>query len=424
MADNFEDSSSISATFAIIGGGIAGISCAEQLATEDPSSDIILVSASPLIKAVKNLKKLSERLDDFDVAEESSTTLQNRFPNCKVITAFAVEIKAEKHKVILSNGTTVLYKALCICSGAVPKVIYENSQHVIGLRDIETIKIFQEKISDAKRVLVVGNGGIAIELVYEIENCQVIWAIKDKCVGATFFDAGAAHFFLPCLKETKQEDDVPCKRMKYNLEGDSLAEPGMGSALGPDWSDKVNMKGKQRDSRNVHVEYECEVKALYERNEFIKSGLKENFSVSSESTETWPAYVKLTNGVVLGCDFVVSATGVVPNTDALKFDMEILKAEDGGLMVNDQMQTSLKDIYAAGDVCTASWSLSEHWFQMRLWTQARQMGAYAGKSMLSNLQGQKILTDICFDLFTHVTKFFGYKNILCEGQVCQSSRRQ
>ena len=30
--------------------------------------------------------------------------------------------------------------------------------------------------------------------------------------------------------------------------------------------------------------------------------------------EHWPVYVKLTNGKVYGCDFVVSATGVSPNT--------------------------------------------------------------------------------------------------------------
>lgn len=27
----------------------------------------------------------------------------------------------------------------------------------------------------------------------------------------------------------------------------------------------------------------------------------------------WPVYVELTNGKIYGCDFIVSATGVVPN---------------------------------------------------------------------------------------------------------------
>ncbi|VEL24056.1 unnamed protein product [Protopolystoma xenopodis] len=38
------------------------------------------------------------------------------------------------------------------------------------------------------------------------------------------------------------------------------------------------------------------------------------------------------------------------------------------------MQTSRPEIYAVGDCARADWLHSPHWFQMRLWTQARQMG--------------------------------------------------
>ena len=43
----------------------------------------------------------------------------------------------------------------------------------------------------------------------------------------------------------------------------------------------------------------------------IKPSNLYNFSFVSE---TWPVYVKLTNGKTYGCDLVISATGVVPNT--------------------------------------------------------------------------------------------------------------
>ena len=36
----------------------------------------------------------------------------------------------------------------------------------------------------------------------------------------------------------------------------------------------------------------------------------------SPTVGAWPVYVRLTNGRTVGCDFIVSATGVVPNTDA------------------------------------------------------------------------------------------------------------
>lgn len=48
-------------------------------------------------------------------------------------------------------------------------------------------------------------------------------------------------------------------------------------------------------------------------------------------------------------------------------------------------------------------------FQMRLWTQARQMGWYAAKCMAADALGESVDQDFCFELFAHVTKFFNYK---------------
>ena len=47
--------------------------------------------------------------------------------------------------------------------------------------------------------------------------------------------------------------------------------------------------------------------------------------------------------------------------------------------------------------------------QMRLWSQARQMGAYAAKCMVAHAREEEIQQDFCFELFAHVTKFFNFK---------------
>ena len=53
---------------------------------------------------------------------------------------------------------------------------------------------------------------------YEIEGCEVIWAIKDKSITSTFVDAGASEFFLPHLNTSKSEpQEGPSKRLKYTL---------------------------------------------------------------------------------------------------------------------------------------------------------------------------------------------------------------
>ena len=76
------------------------------------------------------------------------------------------------------------------------------------------------------------------------------------------------------------------------------------------------------------------------------------------------------------------------------------------------METTITDVYASGDACTVSWTCSPHWFQMRLWDQALQMGDYAARSMWASFNNQAIQLDFCFELFAHITKFFNYKVIL------------
>ena len=50
---------------------------------------------------------------------------------------------------------------------------------------------------------------------------------------------------------------------------------------------------------------------------------------------------------------------------------------------------------------------------MRLWTQARQMGLFAGHSICAALNHQpKPILDFSFELFVHVTRLFGFKVVL------------
>ena len=92
--------------------------------------------------------------------------------------------------------------------------------------------------------------------------------------------------------------------------------------------------------------------------------------VNYKITEEWPVYVEFTNGKVYGCDIIVSATGVVPNTQWIKLAGKNEKmldvpelAEDGGIVVDEEMRSNMTNVYAAGDVCTVNWSAqSATWF--------------------------------------------------------------
>jgi len=62
---------------------------------------------------------------------------------------------------------------------------------------------------------------------YEVSGCEVVWAIRDDSISSTFFDAGAATFFMPHLEQQESvspsgtgcgETKMPLKRLKYMLD--------------------------------------------------------------------------------------------------------------------------------------------------------------------------------------------------------------
>lgn len=412
--------------FVIVGGGIAGVTCAEQLSSQIPSADVALITAGPHIKAVTNYKQVSRTLEEFGVEEQPSSVLEEKFPNLTVIHSAVKSLHTQSHSVETADGRVFGYEKLCICSGGTPKLLTQDNPYVIGIRDTDSAQEFQKRLSKAKRIVVVGNGGIALELVYEVEGCEVIWAVKDKAIGNTFFDAGAAQFLIPSLEADKPERVAPCKRPRYTTEepapgaaqtftadknarrqGSCSTEAG--SALGPDWHEGLALRGAEQVSRRVSLEYQCEVEKIFTSAELLNSPQQ---TLRPENVGSWPVYIQLTNGKTFGCDFVVSATGVVPNTEPFLHGNNFALAEDGGLQVDDHMMTSESDVYAAGDVCTACWEHSPLWQQMRLWTQARQMGWYAGRCMAAHVLSEPIELDFCFELFSHITKFFNYKVVL------------
>ncbi|KAG2499930.1 hypothetical protein HYH03_002217 [Edaphochlamys debaryana] len=128
--------------------------------------------------------------------------------------------------------------------------------------------------------------------------------------------------------------------------------------------------------------------------------------VGNDEEERWPAYVTLSNGKVYGIDLVVTGIGVEPAVDWLPG--ELARAGDGGLAVGRDMRTSDPRVFAAGDCCSCDWpNMAPHWFQMRLWTQARVMGTYAAQCMLG--LADELSAGFNFELFTHVTRFLGHK---------------
>ncbi|CAD5117421.1 DgyrCDS6190 [Dimorphilus gyrociliatus] len=391
--------------FVVIGGGIAGVTCVETLETSNDDR-ILLLTASPLVKVIQNFKQISKVIEEFDVTEKKALELEQTCKNVTVHQEVVDNIDFD-NKIISTKRKKFKYEYLCICTGGKPKLIAENNPYVIGIRDVETVQIFQKKLKSARKVLIVGNGGIATELAYELKGCDVIWAIKDSSITSTFVDAGAAQFFLPTLlnenqRQNKDEEGATiCKRLKYGLEGTRDANDSniFGGALGPDWASGLELIDKQDKKHVVQIEYSVEI---------------DNIIENTDDESEFNIKVRLTNGKEYKVDFIVSATGVEPNTSLFSTTDAVKYASDGGVKVTDKLETGVKDVFAAGDVIYPDWKFSDQWIHMRLWTQARQTGHYAAKCMLAKSQDdfESISLDFCFECFAHSTRFFGYKVIL------------
>lgn len=88
--------------------------------------------------------------------------------------------------------------------------------------------------------------------------------------------------------------------------------------------------------------------------------------------------VNLKSGGILDCNLAVIAVGVKPNIPTITDNLIISKQ---GLLINQQMETSVADIYAAGDVAEGYDMLKGLRRVIPLWPNAYNQGLVAGQNM-------------------------------------------
>eukprot|EP01135_Chromosphaera_perkinsii_P009364 Nk52_evm40s1737 gene=Nk52_evmTU40s1737 len=485
------------------------------------SKTVILLTATPLLKCVTNHRNVSRTLEEFDVVEQdidsyfqklkrpkgdsdahcsSDTSVKKSkreffkdYHHLRIIHSVVTKIDFKKRIVEDSLRRRFEYGKLCLCTGARPREIQnmamENEttikERLLHIRDTETAVDLERRLSTARKVCLIGNGGIAMELVHEIRNCEVVWVIKDKAIGWNYFDPGASQFFSDFIRKKSsllqrapegerannpsntdgtavyefdrfhvapsRNEIVEHAKLSTSIQGPGGAGSSrhFGSSLGPLWAAELRLNGNQDMAtiQSIVVEKECIVKSI----ESAKNELKSKDGDQHEIN--YPLCVVLSSGARIKCDYVISAIGVEPCTDfvpldslqkldnvctGLKagytFDKPIVIGQDGGIVVNLQMQSvGDPNVYAAGDCCSCDlWETlsnfqsdsgpSKLFFQMRLWNQARHMGFYAAQSMFMHTKTELLeannnhnlvsSNDFYFELFSHTTRFFGFKVIL------------
>ena len=434
---------------AVVGSGVAGVCAAESALRQDSDCEVALISPSAGAKRVENVQPLSRTIETFDVVERPLDCLCRDVPLFKqrlipYLTS-AKLVDTSSSTLHLTDGSHLSYDALIWCAGAQPKQISGSEDappdRVITLRDSDSVRELAHRLGSARSIGIIGNGGIALELAGALRGArhQVLWLAKHRNIGDAFLDQDAAHFLAKRAGLTncspndnpntwrasgEQERDMHStqstlsgkKRKDRKAHGsrngssashcDAKQQQGVpAGAVGPDWVKLLSgvvSTDDAEDGSNIAVELEEEAVFLQ----------------CNDDQSSSPVTVTMASGKQHRMDVCVFAAGVVPNTEPLaQCQGAHVDDEDGGILVNSCMQAvGLEDkcVYVAGDACTCSWAKdwneSPHWFQMRLWTQARTLGAFAGACAVG--AADELAMGYNLEVFAHTTRFLGEDVIL------------
>eukprot|EP00960_Hanusia_phi_P026501 746286-Hanusia_phi.AAC.2 len=243
----------------------------------------------------------------------------------------------------------------------------------------------QSRVRRARRVLVAGNGGegrggavpcmtsvqgIAMELVHEIRDCEVEQGLRErKRMSRAARSCGRCAIITSGILSSTRCAPLRCPRL--------IPPQEAGRWMFPTLSDRLVQELSTLHQPPPRREEETGAERVQE-------------SVGKE------------RGSSLGPQELVSKSSGIA-----------LDANDA-IIVGRDMSSSMRDVFAAGDVCSIQLDSCDQgneggsWFQMRLWSQARQQGMWAAYCMVGRADPLRSP----FDLFAHATYFFGYKVVL------------
>ena len=320
------------ADYVIIGNSAAGISAAEAIRAHDGAGSICMLSREPYVAYGKPL--ISYLIEGKTEAEHMAFRDAGFYERLHIACGFgpAFEVRAldaEKHELSLADGTRIVYGTCLLACGSTPFVPAE----IGGWQNRDNIHSF-ECLDDA------------LALREDALKASAKAHARGKTSRALVVGGG-----LTGLKAaealTALVDDVIVlthgSRIMSKILDDVASELLIGLL----------------EKHAIHVVKHVSVRAF-------------------EGTQPICSQATLTDGTQASFDVAVTAVGVRP---ACGLAQDAGAAVERGIVVDERLQTTLPDVYAAGDVVQATNAFDKAKRPIALWTNAVRQGKIAGTQM-------------------------------------------
>ena len=347
----------------IIGGLSAGPSAAAKARRTDPNCEIILFEKTGFISTATcgiPYALASEQDRSDKLSVVDATLLKNRFNIDVHLHEAVIDIDPDKHSIITNNGHKYNYDKLIFATGA--------SAYTPPLEGLDQYTHWShcKSISDLKKIYKEG----------VLSKAKHITILGSGLIGIEVAEN---------LKKAGKEVTI------VELQEDIL----------PIWDEKFS-----KMARAILEEHGVDIKT----------------NVKLEKVDAEKGTFYLSDGTSFKSGYLLIAVGLKPNTELLLAEgAEHLK--NGALIVNEKMQTSLPDIYAAGDCASIKNLLNNEYGYFPMGTHSNKGGRVAGANAAGaslTFKGAYFTTIV--KIFDHTLARTGYNaNMLKAEQINYSS---
>jgi NAD(P)H-nitrite reductase large subunit len=303
--------------YVIIGTGAAGIAAAEAIRCQNPGAQILLVGEEP--QGYYSRPGLAFYLTgELDERQLYPFNEQDfRRLDLQFLQGRATRIHPHLHKVELHTGTTLSYERLLIATGATAVRMQVSGGNADGVVKLDSM-------DDANRLLkIMRKAHSAVVVGGGITALEIVEGLVAKGVKTHYFLRGD-RYWSNVLDET--ESSIVEQRLR---------------------------------EEGVEIHHHTELEEILEKRGRVVG-------------------VRAKDGSLFKCDLVAIAIGIRPRKGLAEASgLET----DRGILVNEFLQTSAPDIYAAGDVAQVFDPFSGKSILDSLWGPARDQGTTAGMNM-------------------------------------------